>query len=153
MLPGRHAIRFHLLPVPCETFGLFSPISHSLRSVVPLGSFFGGCPPPPVTFPATRLNFRRATWLPFSGSFPKGATRFYPGAQENLSAFPSRPFGLSAGRQLQLQTALPLLSPRVSRLRSPIPSLVSKTVTFVTLSLIPKRIFRVNFSCVLFFEG
>ena len=44
--------------------------------------FFGGCPPPPVTSPATRLNFRRATWLPFSGSFPKGATRFYPGAQE-----------------------------------------------------------------------
>src|SRR6267154_3793131 len=65
-----------------ERFSLFSPISHSLRSVVPLGSFFGGCPPPPVTSPATRLDFRRATWLPFSGSFPKGATRFYPGAQE-----------------------------------------------------------------------
>src|SRR6266436_3170364 len=81
---------------------LFQLISHPLRdtksvstdltfpcgTVVPLGSFFGGCPPPPVTFPATRLNFRRATWLPFSGSFPKGATRFYPGAQEksfNLS--------------------------------------------------------------------
>ena len=82
MLSGRHAIRFHLPSFPCGTFSLFSPISHSLRSVVPLGSFFGGCPPPPVTFPATRLNFRRATWLPFSGSFPKGATRFYPGAQE-----------------------------------------------------------------------
>jgi hypothetical protein len=82
MLPGRHAIRFHLPSFPCGTFGLFSPISHSLRSVVPLGSFFGGCPPPPVTFPATRLNFRRATWLPFSGSFPKGATRFYPGARK-----------------------------------------------------------------------
>jgi hypothetical protein len=91
---------------------LFQLISHSLRNtksvstdltfpcgtVVPLGSFFGGCPPPPVTFPATRLNFRRATWLPFSGSFPKGATRFYPGAQENLSALPSKPFGFSAGR-------------------------------------------------------
>ena len=88
MLPGRHAIRFHLPHIPCGTFGLFSPISHSLRSVVPLGSFFGGCPPPPVTSPATRLNFRRATWLPFSGSFPKGATRFYPGAQE-------KPFGSS----------------------------------------------------------
>src|SRR5258708_1620854 len=82
MLSGRHAIRFHLPPVPCGTFSLFSPISHSLRSVVPLGSFFGGCPPPPVTSPATRPDFRRATWLPFSGSFPKGATRFYPGAQE-----------------------------------------------------------------------
>jgi len=35
-----------------------SSISRSLRTVVPLGSFFGGCPPPPVTFPATRLNFR-----------------------------------------------------------------------------------------------
>src|SRR3982074_1736164 len=79
-LPGRHAIRFHLPSFPCGTFSLFSPISHSLRSMVPLGSFFGGCPPPPVTSPATRLDFRRATWLPFSGSFPKGATRFYPGA-------------------------------------------------------------------------
>ena len=91
---------------------LFQLISHPLRdtksvstdltfpcgTVVPLGSFFGGCPPPPVTFPATRLNFRRATWLPFSGSFPKGATCFYPGAQKNLSVPPSKPFGFSAGR-------------------------------------------------------
>ena len=75
---------------------LFQLISHPLRNtksvstdltfpcgtMVPLGSFFGGCPPPPVTSPATRPDFRRATWLPFSGSFPKGATRFYPGAQE-----------------------------------------------------------------------
>ena len=90
---------------------LFQLISHPLRdtksvstnltfpcgNVVPLGSFFGGCPPPPVTFPATRLNFRRATWLPFSGSFPKGATRFYPGAQESLSALPSKPFGFNDG--------------------------------------------------------
>ena len=98
MLSGRHAIRFHLPSFPCGTFSLFSPISHSLRSVVPLGSFFGGCPPPPVTFPATRLNFRRATWLPFGGSFPKGATRFYPGAWKNLSIFPSKPFGFSDGR-------------------------------------------------------
>src|SRR5258708_35009612 len=121
MLPGRHAIRFHLPHVPCETLSLFSPISHSLRSVVPLGSFFGGCPPPPVTFPATRLNFRRATWLPFSGSFPKGATRFYPGAQENLSPLPGKPFGFSAGRQYQLQTALPLCSPTVSHCLRPVP--------------------------------
>src|SRR5229473_1159694 len=98
MLPGRHAICFRLSHIPCGTCDLLSRISHSLRNVVPLGSFLGGCPPPPVTFPATRLNFRRATWLPFSGSFPKGATRFYPGAQENLSALPSKPFGFSAGR-------------------------------------------------------
>jgi len=26
------------------------------------------------------------------------ATRFYPGAQENLSAFPSKPFGFNEGR-------------------------------------------------------
>jgi len=91
---------------------LFQLISHPLRNtksvstdltfpcgtVVPLGSFFGGCPPPPVTFPATRLNFRRATWLPTSGSSLMGATRFYPGAQEYVAVFPSRPFGLSAGR-------------------------------------------------------
>jgi len=118
---------------------------------VPLGCFFGGCPPPPVTFPATRLNFRRATWLPFGGSFPKGATRFYPGAQENLSIFPGRPFGLSDGRHSNLQTALPLLSPRVSRLRSPIPSLVSKAATSVTWRVIPKKIFSAKVLCVLFF--
>jgi hypothetical protein len=80
------------------------------------------------------------------------ATRFYPGAQKDLAVSPSKPFGLNSGRQLQMQTALPLLSPRASRLRSPIPALVSKTVTFVTLRLIPKRTFRVNFSRVLFFR-
>ena len=49
IVPGRHAIRFYSHPFPCGTISSFSPISHSLRSVVPLGSFFGGCPPPPVT--------------------------------------------------------------------------------------------------------
>src|SRR6476661_6399263 len=43
-------------------------------------------------------NFRWATSLPFGGSFPKGATRFYPGARKNLSILPSKPFGFSDGR-------------------------------------------------------
>lgn len=51
-------------------------------NVVPLGCFLGGCPPPLVTFPATRLGFLQATWLTTSGSSPVVATRFYPGAQK-----------------------------------------------------------------------
>ena len=110
MLPGRHAICFHLSHIPCETCDSLSRISYSLRNTVPLGCFFGGCPPPPVTFPATRLNFRRATSLPFGGSFPKGATCFYPGARKNLSILPSKPFGLSDGRQTTANRSAAVLS-------------------------------------------
>ena len=152
MLPGRHAIRFHLPSFPCGTFSLFSPISHSLRSVVPLGSFFGGCPPPPVTSPATRLNFRRATWLPFSGSFPKGATRFYPGARKK--SFDPFLASLSASATGVIATpnrSVVALSQSVTTLVA-VPPLVSKTVTFATGRVIPKRNFHVKVSCVLFFE-
>ena len=63
--------------------------------MVPLGSFLRWLSSTAGYVPATRLDFRRATSLPFSGSFPKGATRFYPGAQKNLSVFPSKPFGFN----------------------------------------------------------
>jgi hypothetical protein len=53
-------------------------------NVVPIGCFFGGFPPPPVTFPATRLGFLQATLLTISGSSLMVATRFYPGAQKTF---------------------------------------------------------------------
>jgi len=152
MLPGRHAIRFYLPHIPCGTFSSFSPISHSLRSVVPLGSFFGGCPPPPVTSPATRLNFRRATWLLFGGSFPKSATRFYPGARKK--SFDLYLASLSASATGVIATtnrSVFALSQSVTTLFA-VPSLVSKAVTFATGRVIPKRNFLVKVLCVLFFE-
>jgi len=51
---------------------------------VPIGCFLGGFPPPLVTFPATRLEFLRATWLTTSGSSLVVATRFYPGARKTF---------------------------------------------------------------------
>jgi len=152
MLPGRHAIRFHLLPVPCETFGLFSPISHSLRSVVPLGSFFGGCPPPPVTR-LCRFDFRRATLLPFGGSFPKGATRFYPGARKkSFDLFLASLSASALGVIATPNRSVVALSQNVTTLVA-VPSPVSKTVTFATGRVIPKRNFLVKVLCVLFLES
>ncbi len=63
---------------------LTSTLTEVKINVVPLGSFLGGCPPPLVTFPATRLEFLRATWLTTSGSSLVVATRFYPGAQKTF---------------------------------------------------------------------
>ena len=51
---------------------------------MPIGCFLGGFPPPLVTFPATRLEFLRATWLTTSGSSLVAATRFYPGARKTF---------------------------------------------------------------------
>src|SRR6185503_12525115 len=63
---------------------LTSTLTEVTINVVPVGSFFGGCPPPLVTSPATRLRFLRATWLTTSGSSLVVATRFYPGAQKTF---------------------------------------------------------------------
>src|SRR6266850_3896257 len=150
MLPGRHAICFHLSHIPCGTCDLLSRISHSLRNVLPLGSFLGGCPPPPVTFPATRLNFRRATWLPFGGSFPKGATRFYPGARKKSFDFSLASLSASAmGVIATTNRSVVPLDQNVTTLFA-VPSLVSKAVTSATGRLIPKRNFLVKVLCVLF---
>jgi hypothetical protein len=54
--------------------------------------------------------------LPCGRSFPQGATRFYPGAQESLAAFPSKPFGFSAECQSGMTAAC--LSPRTLRHRN-----------------------------------
>lgn len=67
-------------------------------NVVPLGSLFWWLSSTAGYVPATRPGFLRATLLATSGSFPVVATRFYPGAQENLATLPSRPFGLNERR-------------------------------------------------------
>ena len=48
--------------------------------------------------PGNEARLSSSDLLPTSGSSLMGATRFYPGAQENLSVFPGRPFGLNDGR-------------------------------------------------------
>jgi hypothetical protein len=74
-------------------------------SAVPIGFCCGGCPPPPVTFPATRLDeaeASQATSAPVSAvPFRKSATRFYPSSSgENFSTFPlAKPFGFNVRRQ------------------------------------------------------
>jgi hypothetical protein len=97
IVPGRHAIRFYSHPFPCGTISSFSPISHSLRSVVPLGSFFGGCPPPPVT----RLchpTFVGRHRFPSAGPSQRVLPVFIRALGKNLSTLPSKPFGFSDGR-------------------------------------------------------
>src|ERR1051325_171473 len=79
------------------------------------------------------------------------ATRFYPGAQKTFR---------SSWQAFRLQLRASIASANRSAftlsqsLTTPfaVPLLVSKAVTFVTLMLIPKRLFRFNFLCDLFFE-
>ncbi len=110
--PGRHSISFHQSRLfPCGT--------GRCRLVFGMVAF----PPPPVTSPATRLRSwrpcgpqaKRLT-LPRGCTFPRGATRFYPGAQESLAALSSKPFGFSAGCQ-SVETAA-CLSPQALRHRN-----------------------------------
>ena len=98
------------------------------------------------------LNFRRASSLPFGGSFPKGATRFYPGAQEKPFGFSLASLSASAtGVIATTNRSVVPLDQNVTTLFA-VPSLVSKAVTSATGRLIPKRIFCVKVLCVLFFE-
>src|SRR5260221_9169675 len=99
------------------------------------------------------LNFRRATLLPFSGSFPKGATRFYPGARKK--SFDLFLASLSASTMGVVATANRSAAALSRNLTTPfaIPSSVSKAVTFATGRLIPKRKFLVKVLCVLFFQS
>ena len=79
-----------------------------------------------------------------------GCYPFLSGRLENLSAFLA---SLSASTKGVIVTANRSAFTLSQSLTTPfaVPSLVSKAVTFVTLRLIPKRNFRVNFLCVLFF--
>ena len=98
-------------------------------------------------------TFVRATLLPFGGSFPKGATRFYSGAWKK--SFDPFLASLSASAMSVIATpnrSVVALSQNVTTLVAVSP-LVSKTVTFATGRVIPKRIFHVKVLCVLFFES
>ena len=78
-----------------------------------------------------------------------GCYPFLSGRLENLSAFLA---SLSASTKGVIVTANRSAFTLSQSLTTPfaVPSLVSKTVTFVTLSLIAERIFRVNFLCDFF---
>jgi hypothetical protein len=59
-------------------------------------------PPPPVTFPATRLNACALSdfCFPSGGSLPKGVVRFYPNNPKKFfNLFSSKPFGFDSGRK------------------------------------------------------
>jgi hypothetical protein len=81
---------------------------------------------------------------------PKVATRFYPGAQESLAAFSSKPFGFNTGRHLEQQPPVAPLS-RALPPRSPIPVLVIETrKPRDTEGYTAKRFFRQTFMCFIF---
>jgi len=83
-IPGQHAIYFRK--------------SRILSNAVPLGCYFGGFTSTAGYVPATRLRIASER-LGFPLVFtPEVATRFYPGAQESLAAFSSKPFGFDTGR-------------------------------------------------------
>ena len=94
-------------------------------------------PPPPVTFPATRLTLLALRWATFAllsgGSLPKSVFRFYPGnfRKQFFNSFlePS----LSASIQGVIVTffRLLLLSNGASPLRSPLPVPVKKPVSIL----------------------
>ena len=82
--------------------------------------------------------------------FPEGATRFYPGAQESLAAFSSKPFGFNTGRHLEQQPPVDPLS-RASPPRSPIPVLVIETrKPRDREGYTRERFFRQTFLCFIF---
>ena len=78
------------------------------------------------------------------------ATRFYPGAQENLSTLPSRPFGLNERRHSNCKP-LCLCSLPESRdsVRRPLVGLDGRNLRDGVV--IPKTNFRVKLLSVLFF--
>jgi len=91
---------------------LFQLISHPLRDIKPVSTnltfladrgafrlFFRWLSSTAGYVPGNEAQLSSSDLLPTSGSSLMGATRFYPGAQENLSVFPGRPFGLNVGRQ------------------------------------------------------
>ena len=62
-------------------------------------------PPPPVTSRQRGSSFRLSDLALLQRLFPEVATRFYPGAQESLAAFSSKPFGFNTGRHLERTAA------------------------------------------------
>lgn len=90
--------------------------------------------------------------LPSAGPCRRVPLVFIRVARESLAALSSRAFRLRLKASIGLAVRLPLLSPGASPHRSPIPSSVSKTVTFVTRALYATRSLRSIF-CVFYFQG
>jgi len=107
-------------------------------------------PPPPVTYRQRGSSLRLSDLAPLRCSYPKGATRFYPGAQESLAAFSSKPFGFNTGRHLEQQPPVAPLS-RALPHRSPIPVLVIETRKLRdTQGYTSGHFFRQTFLCFIF---
>ena len=135
---GQHSIRFHKPRI--------------LANAVPLGFCCGGFSSTAGYVPATKLNFRRAT-RPLRRVLAKGSHSFLSEWFKKVSRPTlAEPFGSDSGCH-RINSRLPFLSPDASPHRSPVPSSVSKAVTFVTRALYPKRILRSIFFVFYFFEN
>lgn len=111
--PGRHSISFHKSRLfPCGS------------GAVPFGFWYGGFSSTAGYVPGNEASLSetlrpqqaKRLSLPRGCTFPRGATRFYPGAQEDFAALSSKPFGFSAGCQSGWTAACP--SPQALRHRN-----------------------------------
>ena len=72
----------------------FSQVSRSLRTVVPIGCFFGGFPPPPVTFRQRGSAFVERHCSPSAGPSQRVLPVFIRALRKPFG-LPSKPFGFS----------------------------------------------------------
>ena len=106
-------------------------------------------PPPPVTTRQRSSTFVELL-APFGGSSSEESHSFLSEWFKKVSRSSlAEPFGFDSRRH-RFSSRLPPLSPSASPHRSPIPSSVSKAVTFVTLALYACRNFPSTF-CVFYF--
>ena len=100
--------------------------------------------------PGNEAQLSSSCFAPFGGSSSEESHSFLSEWFEKASR-PSlaEPFGFDSRRH-RISSRLPLLSPSASPHRSPVPSSVSKAVTFVTLALYACRNFPSTF-CVFYF--
>jgi hypothetical protein len=118
--------------------------------MVPLGSFLRWLSSTAGYVPGNEARLSPSDIAPLQRVLPKGCYPFLSGRSE-------KPFGLSwQAFRPQLRASIATANRSAftlsQSLTTPfaVPSLVSKTVIFVTLSLIPKRDFRVNCLPVVF---
>ena len=76
----------------------FPQTSRFLRTVVPIGCFFGGFPPPPVTFRQRGSNFFERHCSPSAGPSQRVLPVFIRALRKPFDLL-SKPFGLNNGRQ------------------------------------------------------
>jgi hypothetical protein len=101
--------------------------------------------------PGNEAQLSLSDLLTTSGSSLVVATRFYPGAQKTFrSSWQAFRLQLRASLATANRSAFALSQSLTTPFA--VPSLVSKTVIFVTGAFIPKTNFKINFLCVLFFR-